>query len=124
GYGFGLDTKVALRVGGKTLRWTAPQASELRLEELLAEVQYLPVEWTADRRDAPRTLAGQLAAAVGPPSGRFTWRYASTPHELTSLWHPGVYTWIVRGAVMAFQKEHDLAVDGFAGKDVWRSLIA
>jgi lipoprotein-anchoring transpeptidase ErfK/SrfK len=56
--------------------------------------------------------------------GNWTWRFPNTPSELTSLWHPGVYTWIVRAAVMAFQNEHDLTVDGFAGRDVWHALIA
>ncbi len=135
GFGYGLDGHVrvklpaaARRVGARrattTFAWATPQGTELRLEQLLAELQYLPVEWTAEEADAPRTVAGQVEAAIDPPAGRFTWRYPNTPSELTSLWHPGVYTWIIRGAVMAFQNEHHLTVDGFAGHDVWQGLIA
>jgi hypothetical protein len=135
GYGFGLDARVRLRfpvavaVGGartatRAIAWKTPVASELRLEEMLALLRYLPLRWTADQADAPRTLAGQVAAAVDPPTGRFTWRYPNIPPELAHLWQPGRYTMIVRGAVMAFQNEHHLTVDGFAGHDVWQALIA
>jgi hypothetical protein len=135
GYGFGLDSHVKLKlpvpvaVGGarhptRTISWATPQASELRLEELLALLRYLPLQWQADVADAPRTTAGQLAAAVDPPRGRFSWRYPNVPPELARLWEPNTYNSIVRGAVMAFQHEHGLTVDGFAGRDVWRALIA
>jgi len=135
GYGYGLDTHVRLRlpvplhVGAapratRTVAWKTPVASELRLEELLALLRYLPLRWTADVADAPRTVSGQLEAATDPPRGRFTWRYPNIPPELSRLWQPGRYNVIVRGAIMAFQNEHGLTVDGFAGRDVWRALIA
>ena len=91
---------------------------------MLALLRYLPLRWTATRADAARTVAGQVDAAVAPPAGRFTWRYPNTPGELTKLWYPGRFNILDRGAVMAFQKEHDLTVDGFAGHDVWKALIA
>jgi hypothetical protein len=135
GYGFGLDSRVRLRlpvpvhVGAaaratRSIAWKTPVASELRLEELLALLRYLPLRWTADVADAPRTVEGQLQAAIDPPRGRFTWRYPNIPPELARLWLPGRYNTIVRGAIMAFQNEHGLTVDGFAGRDVWRALIA
>ena len=124
GYGFGVDARVRLKLPQRTLTWRTPKPSELRLEELLALTRYLPLTWTATHADAPRTWAAQVAAASDPPPGRFDWRYPNIPPELEHLWHPGVYTWIVRGAVEAFQNEHHLTVDGFAGHDVWRELIA
>ena len=54
----------------------------------------------------------------------FAWRYAHTPQELQALWRPGQPNQITRAAVMMFEHDHDLAVDGFAGKNVWRTLIA
>ena len=135
GYGFGIDTPVRLKLpvqvrpapAGKatrTIAWRTPAGSELRLEELLALLGYLPLRWTATTEDAERTVAGQISAAVDAPAGRFEWRYPNTPAPLVHLWHEGVYTMIVRGAVMAFQNEHGLTVDGFAGRHVWKSLIA
>ena len=136
GYGFGLDGRVQLKlpvpvawIGAArrpttTMAWTTPVASELRLEELLALLRYIPLRWTATRADAGRTVSSQLAAAVHPPAGRFEWRYPNTPAPLVDLWHPGRYNAIVRGAVMAFEHEHGLTVDAFAGRRVWRALIA
>jgi L,D-transpeptidase-like protein/putative peptidoglycan binding protein len=135
GYGFGIDTHVRVRLpvpvhlagartATRTIAWRTAAASELRLEELLALLRYIPLRWRADTADAPRTTEAQLAAAVDPPRGRFTWRYSNIPPELSRLWQPGRYNAIVRGAIMAFQDEHDLTVDGFAGRDVWRALIA
>jgi peptidoglycan hydrolase-like protein with peptidoglycan-binding domain len=136
GYGYGLDSRVKLTLpapvlvmGGarkpvKTLAWTTPTASPLRLEQMLSLLRYLPFQWTAESADAPRTAAGQISAALDPPAGRFTWRYPNVPPELARLWTPGRYSSIDRGAVMAFQNEHHLTVDGFAGHDVWQALIA
>jgi hypothetical protein len=135
GYGFGLDGRVKLTLPtpvtligapgpSRTIAWMTPTASPLRLEQMLALLRYLPLRWTATRADAARTVAGQVDAAVAPPAGRFTWRYPNTPGELTKLWYPGRFNILDRGAVMAFQKEHDLTVDGFAGHDVWKALIA
>jgi L,D-transpeptidase catalytic domain/Putative peptidoglycan binding domain len=136
GYGFGLGGRVKLSlpvpvkpIGGAgkpthTIVWTTTEASEVRLEEMLALLRYLPLRWTADDADATRTLSGQLAAALDPPAGKYTWRYPNVPPELVRLWQPGRYNAIVRGAVMAFQNEHQLTVDGFAGRDVWQALIA
>jgi len=71
-----------------------------------------------------RTARAELSAAVAPPQGRFAWRYPHTPHELQTLWRPGQPNDITRGAVMMLEHDHGLAVDGFAGKEVWSALIA
>jgi peptidoglycan hydrolase-like protein with peptidoglycan-binding domain len=135
GYGFGVDTRVRLKLpvavepaptgkATKTIAWETPVGAELRLEELLALLGYLPLRWTADKADAARTVASQVHAAVDPPAGRFEWRYPGTPSSLVELWHEGRYSVVVRGAVMAFEDEHGLTVDGFAGRRVWKALIA
>ncbi len=56
--------------------------------------------------------------------GRSTWRYSNTPPELQSQWQAGQPNQITRGAVMMFEHDHDLAVDGSAGPQVWHALIA
>ena len=40
-----------------------------------------------------------------------------------SLWRPGGPNEITRGAVMTFEHDHGLAVDGIAGQEVWRAAI-
>ncbi len=136
GYGFGLGGRVRLvlpatveRAGATrkpagTITWTTAAGSELRLEELLALLRYLPLSWTAATSDAARTVASQISAAADPPAGRFTWRYPNTPAPLVDLWTEGHYNVLVRGAIMAFENEHGLTVDGFAGRHVWQALIA
>jgi hypothetical protein len=136
GYGFGLDTPVRVqlpvpveRAGagstpGRTITWTTPAASSLRLQQLLALLGYLPLTWIPKTSDAPRTIRGEVAAAIDPPSGHFSWRYPNTPRELRTLWSVGEPNAITRGAVMRFEDDHGLAVDGFAGADMWRALMA
>jgi hypothetical protein len=104
--------------------WQVAPASFLRLQQLLAEEGYLPLDWTPDTTDAAHTVRGEMAAAVTPPAGRFYWRFQSTPRELTSLWKAGEPNTIVRGAVMMFEHGHHLAVDGIAGPQVWRAVLA
>jgi peptidoglycan hydrolase-like protein with peptidoglycan-binding domain len=135
GYGFGLDARVQLklpvpveRVGAtkptRTIDWKTPAGSELRLQELLAQLGYLPLHWKPATADAAPTIRSQLAAAVHPPPGGFRWRYPDTPESLTHLWQAGRYNAIVRGAIMAFEDTHGLAVDAYAGRRVWQALIA
>jgi L,D-transpeptidase catalytic domain len=108
----------------RTLAWEVPLGSTLRLQQLLAQLGYLPVDWQSTG-DAPApTQREQLAAAVAPPPGRFTWRYPNTPTELVEQWQAGEWNSITRGAVMMFQDEHNLAVDAIPGPIFWRHLLA
>src|SRR5439155_20621751 len=135
GYGYGLDTAVKLRlpaavtpVAGarkatRLLIWTTPTGSQLRLQQLLAQLGYLPFHWQAGAEVAA-TRAGQVAAAVHPAAGTSTWRYLNLPSSLVALWRHGSENVITRGAIMALQNSHDLSVDGYAGRDFWQALIA
>jgi hypothetical protein len=136
GVGFGLGTDVSIGLGHavviagqpataltRTLSWQVPVGTTLRLEQLLAQLGYLPLTWRP-ATSAPRTERQELAAAITAPPGRFSWRYPNTPPSLRVLWNPGQPNTILRGAVMMFEHNNDLAVDGIAGPHVWRSLIA
>ena len=104
-------------------------APNLRLEQLLAELGYLPVTFTPTGY-----MAGEAAIDTNPPitsevtalpvAGVFSWRFAGTPASLTSQWVQGEPNVILRGAVMAFESTAGLASDGVAGPQVWRSLLA
>jgi hypothetical protein len=106
------------------LRLAVAPASFLRLQQLLAQEGYLPLDWTPTHDDVQPTMRAELAAAVDPPAGHFHWRYPNTPHELQALWKTGDPNEITRGAVMMFQDEHHLAVDAIAGSKVWSAVIA
>lgn len=108
----------------QTLSWSVPVGSIARLQQLLAELGYLPLDWHPAAGATPATTLAQTKAAVQPPGGTFTWRYPNTPSELRSLWRPDGWTRMTQGAVMSFEHDHGLSVDGIAGPLVWHSLIS
>ena len=101
----------------RQIGWTVPPGSTLRLQQLLAQAGYLPLDWTPAGAPVPRTPQAELQAAVDPPKGHFSWRYPNTPHELQALWSEGSSNEITRGAVMMFQDTHKLAVDAIPGRE-------
>jgi peptidoglycan hydrolase-like protein with peptidoglycan-binding domain len=123
-----LPLKVSLSNGNaiiaaQALEWKIADASFLRLQQLLASSGYLPLDWRPAHTSPPRRLSAQLNAAVTPPAGRFVWRYPNTPPELQRLWIEGQPNEITRGAVMMFEDDHHLPVDGLVGPRVWHALI-
>jgi L,D-transpeptidase catalytic domain len=108
----------------RTLTWQVPIGSTLRMQQLLGQLGYLPVDWHTTANSALATVGAELVAARSPPPGHFTWRFAHTPWELRKLWRPGQESEITRGAVMMFQQTHNLTVDGLPGPVFWRALIA
>jgi hypothetical protein len=105
------------------IEWTVPPGSTLRLQQLLAQAGYLPVDWQPSGTAVARTPGAQAQAAVDPPSGSFDWRYPNTPHQLQAMWTPGQANTITKGAVMKFENENEITVDGLAGAAVWQKLI-
>jgi len=106
------------------LEWTVPPGSTLRLQQLLAEAGYLPVDWHPSGAAVAHTPGAEAQAAADPPSGSFSWRYSNTPHQLQAMWTPGQANTITKGAVMKFENESDVTVDGLAGAAVWHLLLA
>ena len=79
----------ALSAAGDQLTWTVPVGSPMRLEQLLAQLGWLPLSWHPSGSPVAHTARAQAAAAVAPPSGSFSWRYPNTPAQLRRLWAPG-----------------------------------
>jgi peptidoglycan hydrolase-like protein with peptidoglycan-binding domain len=135
GYGYGLAANVSVAlpngvrlVGGlqssssSTGNWTVPGGSTLRLQQLLSELHYLPLSFRP-RSPVPAIAIAQENAAVNPPAGRFEWRYGNVPSALHVLWAPGSFGTMTKGALMAFENDHNMTTDGVAGQAVWRALI-
>ena len=134
-YGYGLGAKVLVAlpsgvrlVGGQqtgsasTGTWNVPAGSTLRLQQLLAQLGYLPLSFKGPQV-AP-TPQAQEAAAIKPPSGKFDWSYPNVPDTLKGMWSPGTAGTMTKGAIMAFQNDHGFTtVDGLAGPAVWKALI-
>ncbi|HVS99746.1 MAG TPA: L,D-transpeptidase family protein [Solirubrobacterales bacterium] len=102
--------------------WEVPGGSELRLQQMLAELHYLPVDWSGE--EVAKTPEAQVAAATTEvPKGHFTWRWKNSPSGLKELWTPGEENVLVKGALMAFEEAHGLEVDGLAGPEAWEALM-
>jgi L,D-transpeptidase catalytic domain len=101
--------------------------SAARLPELLAQLGYLPLTWAPMAGQTIPALgdaAAQLAAAYAPPAGTFTWQ-PGYPPGLQAFWDNGSPAGlIVHGAVMAFESDNGLTMDGSAGPGVWKDLLA
>jgi peptidoglycan hydrolase-like protein with peptidoglycan-binding domain len=108
----------------RTVSWTVPPGSILRLQQLLAQDGYLPVDWEPSGGAVARTPSAQVRAAVDPPSGSFNWRYPNTPSQLREMWSAGSSNEITRGALMAFESDHGMTADAVAGPQVWHALLA
>jgi peptidoglycan hydrolase-like protein with peptidoglycan-binding domain len=107
----------------KSLTWSIPVGSTLRLQQLLSQLGYLPLAWTPTGSTVANTALAQKQAALNAPKGSFTWRYSNTPQQLQELWEPGQWTRMTQAAVMAFESDHGLTVDGIPGPVVWHTLI-
>jgi peptidoglycan hydrolase-like protein with peptidoglycan-binding domain len=97
--------------------------STLRLQQLLAQLGYLPLTWTASGSSPAATDAqGQLSAAYSPPAGTFTWQ-SGYPRTLRDMWQAGSNNMIDVGAIRAFESVEGLTMDGIAGPVVWKDLL-
>jgi peptidoglycan hydrolase-like protein with peptidoglycan-binding domain len=97
--------------------------STLRVQQLLAQLGYLPLQWVPQAGTAvpAPTMAAQLAAAYAPPAGRFKWD-RGYPTVLTTLWG-GPSSMIMDGAIRAFQWNQGLTMDGQITPGLWQNLL-
>jgi peptidoglycan hydrolase-like protein with peptidoglycan-binding domain len=117
-----VTTKKGL-VARSVLQWHVPDASQERLEQLLAQFGYMPLTFIT-KTTVPTDADSQLTAAVLPPEGHWTWRWKKTPKPLQALWIPGEPNKIDQGALMKFQNDHGLTPDGVATPETWSALLA
>lgn len=104
----------------------------LWLNEALATLHDLPLSFYAQgalstTNNATAQTFSALAKqdihqAFHPLKGTWTWN-AVYPSTLVQLWNPKMVNVITQGAVMAFEHQHGLAVDGIAGPQVETALI-
>jgi peptidoglycan hydrolase-like protein with peptidoglycan-binding domain len=130
--GYAAGTHVTVTVAGlgnsrdrsESSSFKTADYSTLRLQEILAQLGYLPLTWTpAAGATAPgASAAAQLSAAYMPPAGTFQWEQGY-PAELRSFWSQGEANTVDQGAVIGFEADHGLPIDGVAGTTVWRALL-
>ncbi len=137
GYGYGLGAHVTVELpagvslasgttskSGTVGTWQVPPGSTVRLQQMLSILGYLPFHFNyANGTGVGLTPAAQEAAAASPPAGNFDWAYPNVPSTLRSMWQPGSAGELTKGAIMAFENDHGIGVDGSAGPVVWKALI-
>ena len=94
------------------------QLSLLRVQQLLAQEDYLPVTFT--------TSAPSLSSTVPTTDqlGNFAFRWTALPSSLTSQWEPGVDNVVTKGAIMRFEDVHHLRTDGVITAEFDQALLA
>jgi peptidoglycan hydrolase-like protein with peptidoglycan-binding domain len=89
----------------------------VRLQQLLAVLGYLPVSFSpSGSPPAPQEMAE-------PQPGHFAWRWADSLQGLEDHWAPGQVGVLTTGAVMTFEDQHGLTVDGLIGPRLWAALL-
>ena len=104
--------------------FTTGDYSTLRLQEILAQLRYLPMTWTpaAGATVPGANAAAQLSAAYSPPGGTFQWQQGY-PAQLYSMWSQGESNTLDKGAISGFESDHGLSINGVAGPAVWKALL-
>jgi L,D-transpeptidase catalytic domain len=136
GFGFRLGSAVHLRltralrdVSGtdpanvRTFSWRIPAGSALRLDEVLAQLDYLPLSWRPAEEGLANSAGADADAALAPPAGTFGWRNRA-PQALRQLWSSQATRAVLqRGAIMTFESVHGMSTNGVASPALWRVLL-
>ena len=120
-----------LLTGSVTEHFNVAMYSQTRLAELLGQLGYLPMTWSAVQNGATRAATPSATAgnntpqgeAFSPPAGVFQWK-PGYPSTLRSMWAPSQPNVIVRGAIMAFQSQHGMTINGAVTPRLWKALFA
>lgn len=131
--GYQADTKVTVTVprpggtrdrSGYSASFTTGGYRTLRLQQILAQLGYLPLTWRPARNTAidGQSAAAQLAAAYQPPPGTFGWQ-PGYPARLRSLWTAGSPNTLDKGAITAFEADHGMTIDETVSPKVWAALL-
>jgi hypothetical protein len=98
--------------------------STLRLQEILAQLGYLPLSWTPTAGSAVPgdSMQAQTAAAYDPPAGTFSWK-PGYPASLHELWQQGSANTVETGAITAFEGDHEMTTTEAMTPAVWASLL-
>ena len=127
------SVSTAAAVASESFKFQTAPASLLRLEQILAQLHYIPLKFTpASGVNLPTTMAGEVASMSQPLAGSFSWRWATTPASLQSQWTVGAANQMVKGALMDFNAVRN-AYDGYneefasvaqlATPSLWQALL-
>ena len=115
---------VATTRSGYSSGFSTKGYSTLRLQQVLAQMGYLPMTWSAylGGTVTPGSLAAQASAAYSPPPGSFGWKHGY-PGQMYGLWKEGKPNLLDTGAIAGFEADHGMRADGVAGSAFWAALL-
>jgi peptidoglycan hydrolase-like protein with peptidoglycan-binding domain len=113
-----VDSSGAHLAATTPITFTIAPGSTIRLQQLLAQLGYLPLSYTP-----PNPAPAPADMALTQP-GTLAWRWPNTPPSLSSLWIQGEPNVITKSAIESFESQNGLTVDGLAGPEVWSTLLA
>jgi hypothetical protein len=124
------STSGGLLAASVTDKFTTGDYSQAALAQILVKLGYLPMTWSPEdpTMKAATAYTGDAASmtpqgqAYEPPVGAFHWE-SGYPTSLAALWSPDQANVLLRGAVMAFQSQHNLTTDGSLTPKLWRALF-
>jgi peptidoglycan hydrolase-like protein with peptidoglycan-binding domain len=108
--------------GGYSWNFTTALPSVTRLQQILAQLGYLPVAFTP-ASGSPTTEAAWQASVYHSVPGIFSWRWPGSMPQLQPRWEAGAFGPMTRGAIMQFEQQASITVDGKAGPQMWAALI-
>ncbi|SIS90888.1 L,D-transpeptidase family protein [Alicyclobacillus vulcanalis] len=88
------------------------------LHVMLSELGYLPCHYEMIV-PTDQLYPWNFAA---PPLGYWVWDSPGVPADVLKAWDPERYSELTKGAVMHFEADHGLKIDGYAGPRVRESL--
>ena len=103
------------RVVSSRTRVVSSAANLTWLDQLLAQLRYLPVTFTPLSATTDPTV---------PTPGTYTWAYPNLPTILQDQWQVGTDNVILKAAVMSFQDVHHLPTTGVADATTWKDIVA
>ena len=107
-----------------TSRFQVRDGSILRLQQVLAQLGYLPLTWTQSAATPPASSGNiDLTELYQPPTGQFAWRYPSTPPTLQAAWKVGVDNHMTTGAMVAFEVKDGLPGYTSIRPPMWSALL-
>jgi hypothetical protein len=114
---------------GVTETFSTGTYSTVRLAEMLSQLGYMPLSFAPTENGAAKDPDADPAnetpqgLAYDPPAGTWTWD-SGYPAELTSQWNPDGWNVITRGAVMAFESQHNMSITGVVNQKLWNAVFA
>ena len=116
------STHKAHLAGSQTVSFTVDSGTTLRLQQLLAQLNFLPVSFTPT---PTITVRGPGPVSSLAQQGQFQWRWLDVPPQMQTLWQQGANNTITTGALMQFESVHGFttSTNPTPSPQVWSALL-